>query len=196
MLRVHRLDQINAKKPAKLLNSKSLTLCFSRQQIWPVFFPLAGHCSPACISPHIFAHTEQIQLQLFALRTSGARKSCATIQWIDIRVPYQCRAQMRSAAFLFACATGLALVAPLLSGDDDPSQYDPAAATTRQDEIDSSRPRSDCNKSRSMSCANVSTHSKTFYKEYTPLARWLRRRSRLRLQHSIQPEPHSAAPLR
>jgi hypothetical protein len=32
------LDQINAKKPAKLLNSKSLTLCFSRQQIWPVFF--------------------------------------------------------------------------------------------------------------------------------------------------------------
>jgi len=38
MLRVHRLDQINAKKPAKLLNSKSRTLCFSRQQIWPVFF--------------------------------------------------------------------------------------------------------------------------------------------------------------
>jgi hypothetical protein len=26
------------RKPAKLLNSKSLTLCFSRQQIWPVFF--------------------------------------------------------------------------------------------------------------------------------------------------------------
>ena len=42
---------------------------------------------------------------------------------------------MRSAAFLFVCATGLALVAPLLSGDD-PSQYDPAAATTRQDEIE------------------------------------------------------------
>src|SRR5438445_13716713 len=37
MWRVHRLDQINAKKPAKLLNSKSLTLDFSRQQIWPVF---------------------------------------------------------------------------------------------------------------------------------------------------------------
>ena len=37
MLRVHRFDQINAKKPAKLLNSKSLTRCFSRQQIWPVF---------------------------------------------------------------------------------------------------------------------------------------------------------------
>jgi len=50
--------------------------------------------------------------------------------------PCQCRAQMRSAAFLFACATGLALVAPRLSGDDDPSQYDPAAATTRQDEIE------------------------------------------------------------
>ena len=27
----------NAKKPAKPLNSKSLTLDFSRQQIWPVF---------------------------------------------------------------------------------------------------------------------------------------------------------------
>ena len=37
MWRVQRLDQINAKKPAKLLNSKSLTLDFSRQQIWPVF---------------------------------------------------------------------------------------------------------------------------------------------------------------
>ena len=43
---------------------------------------------------------------------------------------------MRSAVFLLACATRLALIAPLLSGDDDPSQYDPAAATTRQDEIE------------------------------------------------------------
>lgn len=34
-----------------------------------------------------FCDTEQIQLQVFALRTSGARKSCATTQWIDIRVP-------------------------------------------------------------------------------------------------------------
>jgi hypothetical protein len=29
---VHRLDRINAKKPAKLLGSKSLTLRFSRKQ--------------------------------------------------------------------------------------------------------------------------------------------------------------------
>lgn len=36
---MHRLDQIGAKKPAKLLYSKSLTLDFSRQQIWPVFLP-------------------------------------------------------------------------------------------------------------------------------------------------------------
>jgi hypothetical protein len=36
---VHRLDQISAKKPAKLSNSKSLTLDFSRRQIWPVFLP-------------------------------------------------------------------------------------------------------------------------------------------------------------
>ena len=38
---MHRLDQISAKKPAKLLNSKSLTLDFSRQQIWPVFLPIS-----------------------------------------------------------------------------------------------------------------------------------------------------------
>src|SRR5262249_17686876 len=37
MWRVHRLDQINAKKPAKLLDSRSLTLSFSRKQIWSVF---------------------------------------------------------------------------------------------------------------------------------------------------------------
>src|ERR1035441_1372766 len=39
MWRVHRLDRISAKKPAKLLDSKSLTLGFSRKQIWPVFLP-------------------------------------------------------------------------------------------------------------------------------------------------------------
>src|ERR1019366_2307205 len=39
MWRVHRLDRIIAKKPAKLLDSKSLTLGFSRKQIWPVFLP-------------------------------------------------------------------------------------------------------------------------------------------------------------
>jgi hypothetical protein len=33
------LDRISAKKPAKLLDSKSLTLGFSRKQIWPVFLP-------------------------------------------------------------------------------------------------------------------------------------------------------------
>jgi hypothetical protein len=38
------LDQINAKKPAKLLNSKSLTICFSRQQIWAVFFRDTAKC--------------------------------------------------------------------------------------------------------------------------------------------------------
>ncbi len=36
---MHRLDRISAKKPAKLLDSKSLTLGFSRKQIWPVFLP-------------------------------------------------------------------------------------------------------------------------------------------------------------
>ena len=44
MWRVHRLDRIWAKKPAKLLNSKSLTLDFSRQQIWPVFLPYRSKC--------------------------------------------------------------------------------------------------------------------------------------------------------
>src|ERR1035441_3212375 len=37
MWRAHRLDPISAKKPAKLLDSKSLTLGFSRKRIWPVF---------------------------------------------------------------------------------------------------------------------------------------------------------------
>ena len=43
---MHRLDRISAKKPVKLHDSKSLTLGFSRKQIWPVFLPLltfAGH---------------------------------------------------------------------------------------------------------------------------------------------------------
>ena len=31
------MDRITANKPAKLLDSKSLTLGFSRKQIWPVF---------------------------------------------------------------------------------------------------------------------------------------------------------------
>src|ERR1700730_18373860 len=35
--RVHRLDRIIANIPAKLLDSKSLTLGFSRKQIWPVY---------------------------------------------------------------------------------------------------------------------------------------------------------------
>ena len=39
---MHRLDRISAKKPAKLLDSKSLTLGFSREQIWPVFYPNRG----------------------------------------------------------------------------------------------------------------------------------------------------------
>jgi hypothetical protein len=39
---VHRLDQISAEKPAKLRNSKSLTLDFSRRQIWPVFYATIG----------------------------------------------------------------------------------------------------------------------------------------------------------
>ena len=37
MWRVHRLDRIIANIPAKLLDSKSLTLNFSRKQIWPVY---------------------------------------------------------------------------------------------------------------------------------------------------------------
>src|SRR5579863_10750291 len=39
MWRVDRLDQINARKTAKLPDSRSLTLSFSRRQIWPGFFP-------------------------------------------------------------------------------------------------------------------------------------------------------------
>jgi hypothetical protein len=35
--RVHRLVRIIANIPAKLLDSKSLTLDFSRKQIWPVY---------------------------------------------------------------------------------------------------------------------------------------------------------------
>jgi hypothetical protein len=42
------LDHISAKKPAKLPDSKSLTLGFSRKQIWPVFLPYSWkwHCGP------------------------------------------------------------------------------------------------------------------------------------------------------
>lgn len=36
---MHRLDRISAKKPGKLLDSKSLTLAFSHNQIWQVFLP-------------------------------------------------------------------------------------------------------------------------------------------------------------
>jgi hypothetical protein len=46
MWRVHRLDHISAKKPAKLLDSKSLTLGFSRKQIWPVFLPISRMWPP------------------------------------------------------------------------------------------------------------------------------------------------------
>jgi hypothetical protein len=44
---VHRLDRINAKKPAKLLGSNSLTLGFRVKQIWPVClcFSSTGHDS-------------------------------------------------------------------------------------------------------------------------------------------------------
>ena len=42
---MHRLDRISAKKPAKLLDSKSLTLGFSRKQIWPVFLPYPWMCA-------------------------------------------------------------------------------------------------------------------------------------------------------
>jgi hypothetical protein len=41
--RVHRLDQINAKKPAKLLDSKSLTLSFSCKQNLAGFFQYFVH---------------------------------------------------------------------------------------------------------------------------------------------------------
>src|SRR5580658_9196824 len=51
MWRVHRLDHISAKKPAKLLDSKSLTLGFSRKQIWPVFLPVADIGRGGYISP-------------------------------------------------------------------------------------------------------------------------------------------------
>src|SRR5260370_41527627 len=47
------LDHISAKKPAKLLDSKSLTLGFSLKQIWPVFLPVpemwASRRRPQCI---------------------------------------------------------------------------------------------------------------------------------------------------
>lgn len=117
-----------------------------------------------------FCDTEQIQLQVFALRTSGARKSCATTR-IDIRVPISVsrsnairrlslRFALRDSHWSRLCspATTRRSTIPLLQPPD-------------RMKLSSSKPRSDCNKSRSMSCANVSTHSKTFYKEYTPLAR-------------------------
>ncbi len=62
---MHRLDQINAKKPAKLLNSKSLTLDFSRQQIWPVFLcdptgaPIRVTSRPRGINPVEMSHCRQ-----------------------------------------------------------------------------------------------------------------------------------------
>jgi hypothetical protein len=52
MWRVHRLDQISARKPAKLLDSRSLTLSFSHQQIWPVFLP---YTAKLCINGHEYA---------------------------------------------------------------------------------------------------------------------------------------------
>ena len=41
---MHRLDRINAKKPAKLLDSRSLALSSSRKQIWPVFLCYSTKC--------------------------------------------------------------------------------------------------------------------------------------------------------
>jgi hypothetical protein len=83
-----------------------------------------------------FCDTEQIQLQVFALRTSGARKSCATTQWIDIRVPISVsrsnairrlslRLLLRDSHWSRLCspATTRRSTIPLL-------------ATTRQDEIE------------------------------------------------------------
>lgn len=93
------------------------------------------------------------------------------------------------------CATGLALVAPLLSGDD-PSQYDPAAATTRQDEIELlkaqvrlQQEQIDELRKRLAAQQNLlqGIHSAG---AVTPAPAWLR------LQRNIQPDPHSAAPLR
>jgi hypothetical protein len=49
---VHRLDRINAKKPAKLLGSKSLTLGFRVKRIWSVFLCLYGQsCCPCHVTP-------------------------------------------------------------------------------------------------------------------------------------------------
>src|ERR1017187_1206606 len=42
-MRVHRLDRIIANKPAKLLDSRSLTLGFRVKQIWPVYFMFPAH---------------------------------------------------------------------------------------------------------------------------------------------------------
>ena len=40
---MHRLDRIIANKPAKLLDSRSLTLGFRVKQIWPVYFMFPAH---------------------------------------------------------------------------------------------------------------------------------------------------------
>ena len=48
---MHRLDRINAKKPAKLLDSKSLTLGFSRERFGRFFMFLVNlQCHANCLT--------------------------------------------------------------------------------------------------------------------------------------------------
>jgi hypothetical protein len=58
---VHRLDRINAKKPAKLLDSKSLTFHLSCKQNLAGFFQYIGH-NPGRTPSFLFAdHTLAIR---------------------------------------------------------------------------------------------------------------------------------------
>src|SRR5205823_14705006 len=62
--RVHRLDRIIANIPAKLLDSKSLTLGFSRKQIWPVYLCDPVRAVPAGSTCMTLTATEFLLTQL------------------------------------------------------------------------------------------------------------------------------------
>ena len=72
--RKSRLDRINAKKPAKLLDSKSLTLCFSGNQTWPVFLCYTTGCTPSAPS-HQPANAPDTATTARPVTPDGARPS-------------------------------------------------------------------------------------------------------------------------
>jgi len=90
---VHRLDQINAKKPAKLLDSKSLTLSFSYKQNLAGFYTCSwGYRKP---SPGSRLHYSQITgvggLMYFAVKAPSiffpSMNVTTNFPEIDFRLP-------------------------------------------------------------------------------------------------------------